>query len=134
MDVAVDRPGGEDLPLPAEDLRARPDLEQRMDAVGDIGVAGLAERDDPPVAHADVAFHDTGVVEDDGVCDHEVRGTLGTSRHALVHRLADRLAATEDRLVAAAAAILFDFDPEIGVGQPDRVADGRAVQRCVAVP
>ena len=50
VDVAVDPAGGQDPALAGEDLGARPDPERGVDAVGDVGVAGLAERDDPPVA------------------------------------------------------------------------------------
>ena len=103
------------------------------DAVGDVGVAGLAERDDPPVADADVALDDAPVVEHDDVRDHEVGRALGARRRALEHRLADRLAAAEDRLVAADAAVVLDLDPEVGVGEAHLVADGRAVERGVAV-
>src|ERR671932_2230416 len=48
----------------------------------------------------------------------------------LPHRLADHLAAPEDGLLAgqarATAAVLGDFDQQIGVGQPDAVAGGGA--------
>ena len=54
----------------------------------------------------------------------------------LAHRLADHLAAAEHGLVAgaarAAAAVLGDLDQQVGVGQPDPVAGGRAVQGGVA--
>ena len=52
----------------------------------------------------------------------------------LAHRLADHLAAAEDDLVArlrAGAAVLLDLDQQVGVGEPDPVAGGRAVQRGV---
>ena len=49
----------------------------------------------------------------------------------LVHRLADRLAAAEDRLLAAEGEVLLDLDPQVGVAQPDLVSGGRPVQRGV---
>src|SRR5688572_26707366 len=61
--VAVDAAGRQDPPLARDDVRARADLELRMHVVGDVRVAGLAEADDAPVAHADVAAHDAPVVE-----------------------------------------------------------------------
>ncbi len=73
-----------------------------FDAVGDVGVPGLAESDDPPIADADVAFDDAPVIEHDRVRDHEIGGALGARRRPLEHRLADRLPAAEHRLVAAA--------------------------------
>ena len=47
----------------------------------------------------------------------------------LRHRLADRLAAAEDGLLAADGEVLLDLDPQVGVAEPDLVADRRAVQR-----
>ena len=133
VDVAVDAAGGEDAALAGEDLRRRADPQRGVDAVGDVGVAGLAERDDAPVADADVALDDAPVVEHDGVRDHQIGRALGARRRALQHRLADRLAAAEDGLVAADAVVALDLDPEVGVGEPHLVADGRAVERGVAV-
>ena len=102
--------GGEDLAVAGEHLGARADDEVRVDAVHGVGVAGLAERDDPPVADADVGLDDAPVVEDDRAGDDQVGGALGPGRPALAHRLADHLAAAEHRLVAgparAAAAVL----------------------------
>ena len=68
--MAVDAAGGEDPALAGEDLGARADPERRVHAVGDVRVAGLAERDDPAVADTDVALEDAPVVEDDRVRDH----------------------------------------------------------------
>ena len=56
---------------------------------------------------------------------------------ALAHRLPDDLAAAEHGLVAAARPpqrSSVDLDEQVGVGQPDPVAGGRAVQRGVAGP
>ena len=67
--------------------------------------------------------------------DHQVRRALGAGGPGLAHRLADDLAAAEDDLVAAlraAAAVLGDLDEQVGVGEPDPVADGRPVQLGVA--
>ena len=99
----------------------------------DVGVAGLAERDDAAVLDADVAVDDAPVVEHDDVGDHEVGRALGSRARALQHRLADRLAAAEHGLVAADAAVLLDLEPEVGVGEAQLVADRRAVQRAVAI-
>ena len=77
----------------------RPDDELGVDAVDDVGVAGLAERDDPAVADADVAFDDPPVVEHHGAGDDQVGRALGPGGHGLAHRLADDLAAAEDGLV-----------------------------------
>ena len=101
-------------------------------AIGDVGVAGLAERDDAALADAHVAADDAPVVEDDDVRDDDVGRALRRRPEALEHRFADGLAAAEDGLVATDAAVLFDLEPEVGVGEPQAVAHGGAVERGVA--
>ena len=103
VDVAVDAAGGEDLAVARQHLGAGPDDQVRVDAVHRVGVAGLAERDDPAVADADVGLDDAPVVEDDGAGDDQVGSALGAGRPALAHRLADHLAAAEHRLLAGPA-------------------------------
>ena len=69
-------------PLPAMISVRRADHQVRVDAVHDVGVAGLAERDDPAVADADVGLDDAPVVEDDRAGDHEVGRALGRGSRA----------------------------------------------------
>ena len=95
--------GGEDLPVAGQHLGAGTDDEVGMDAVHGVGVAGLAERHDPAVPDADVGLDDPPVVEDDGAGDDQVGRALGPGGPALAHRLADHLAAAEDRLLAGPA-------------------------------
>ncbi len=52
-------------------------------------------------------------------------------RRRLGHRLADRLAAAEDGLLAAEGQVLLDLDPQVGVAEAHLVARGRAVERGV---
>ena len=122
------------LPSPEITSVRRADDEVGVDAVGDVGVAGAAERDDPAVADADVGPDDAPVVEDDRVGDDGVSAPSARVVRALGHRLADRLAAAEDRLLAAEGEVLLDLDPQVGVAEPDLVADGRAVERGVLAP
>ncbi len=103
------------------------------------GLPGLAQGDDPAVAHAHVGLDHAPVVEHDRPGDDQVRGALGPGGDRLAHRLADDLAAAEDRLVAgqragAAAAVLGDLDQQVGVGQPDPVPGRRPVQGRVPGP
>ncbi len=130
VDVGVDGSGGEDLAVAGDDLGLGADDEVGVDAVHGVGVAGLADAGDPAVAQADVGLDDAPVVEDDGAGDHGVGGALRAGGAGLPHRLADDLAAAEDRFVAgvpgAAGAVLLDLHDEGGVGEPDAVARGRA--------
>ena len=68
--------------------------------------------------------------------DHQVGRALGAGGAGLAHRLADDLAAAEHRLVAGAGRgrgqVLGDLDEQVGVGEPDPVAGGGAVERGVA--
>ena len=75
-----------------------------------------------PVADADIGLDHAPVVEHERAGDDEVRRTLGSRRARLAHRLADDLAAAEDDLVAADAAVFFDLDQQVGVGEANAVA------------
>ena len=120
-------------PLPAMISVRRADHQVGVDAVHGVRVAGLAERDDPAVADPDVGLDHAPVVEHDRAGDDGVRRALGAGGAGLAHRLADHLAAAEDRLVAARGQwSLFDLDQQVGVGQPDPVAGRRPVQGGVA--
>ena len=72
-------------------------------------------------------------VQDDHVGDDGVERTVGAGPRRLVHRLAHRLAAAEDRLLAADSVVLRP-DPQIRVAKPDLVAGRRAVDGRVGRP
>src|SRR5947209_5741064 len=78
------------------------------------------------VLDADVALHDSPVIEDDRVRDHRVDRALFVRDLRLPHAVADHLAATELHLLAVCREVLLDFDDEIGVGKPHAVAGGWA--------
>src|SRR5690606_11589860 len=125
----------EDLAVPGDDLGGRADDQRLVDAVHGVGVARLADADDPAVADADIGLDHAPVVEDDRPGDHQVGGALRARARRLAHRLADHLPAAEQHLVAgrgSAAAVLGDLDQQVGVGQPDAVADRGAEQVDVA--
>ena len=67
--------GGEDLALAGDRLGPRADDD--VDAGLGVGVAGLADGGDPPVAQADVGLVDAGVVDDQRVGDDRVDRALG---------------------------------------------------------
>ena len=123
MDVGVDPAGGEDAALAGDHLGARADDD--VDAGLDVGVAGLADGGDAAVAQAHIGLDDAPVVEDQRVGDDGVDRTGGAGRLRLPHAVADHLAAAELHLLAVDGAVLLDLDDEVGVGQPDPVADGR---------
>jgi hypothetical protein len=132
--VGVDRAGGHDQPGAVHELGRRSDDQCRVDAVHDVGVAGLADPDEPPVADADVGLDDAPVVEHHDVGHHQIRRAPGTRGVRLALRLPAGLATTEDGLVAPDAVILLDLDEQIGVGQAQPVAGRRAQHRHVHLP
>ena len=125
VDVRVEAAGGEDPPLAGDDLGARAD-DDRHAWLG-VGVAGLADRGDPPVPQPDVGLVDAGPVEDQRVGDDRVDRALGARGLRLAHAVADRLAAAELHLLAVDGQVALDLDDQLGVGEPHPVAGGRPV-------
>jgi hypothetical protein len=72
------------------------------------------------------------VVEDDRPGDDQVGSAFCPRGPPLAHRLPDHLAAAEHRLLPSpsrsAGEVVGDLDEQVGVGQPDPVAGGRAVE------
>ena len=129
MDVRVDGARGDDASLAGDDIGRRPD--DHVDAVADVGVARMADPDDATVSDADIGADDAPPVQDDRVRDDGVEGAVRSRRRRLRHGLADRLAAAEDRLLAADGEVALDLDPQIGVAEAHLVADRRPVDRRV---
>src|SRR5205807_10096326 len=101
----------------------------RVNAVHDRRVAGLAEADEPPARNAEIALYDAEDRIDDGdVTQQEIKRAAGAG-HAggKPDAVAQRLAAAMQALVAVDRVILLDDRHERGVGEPDPVADSRAV-------
>src|SRR6185437_733812 len=125
VDVRVHAAGGEDLALAGDRFGRRPD--DNGDAGLRVGVAGLADTGDTAVLEADIGLVDAGMVDDQRVGDDGVHRAFGTRRLGLSHAVADHLAAAELHLFAVNGEIAFHLDDEVGVGEPDLVARGRAV-------
>ena len=132
--VAVDRPGGEDATLARQHLGGRADDQLGVHAVGDVGVAGLAQGHDAAVADADVGLHHAPVVEHEHVGDDEVDG--GPQWPAPSTRGSPCRRRTPPRRPGRAAAhgeVLGGGDEQVGVAEADPVADRGAVQLGVAL-
>ena len=146
VNVAVDGAGGDDQMLTRNHLGAGPHHQLRIDAGHGVRVARLPHFDDPAILDADVALDDAPVVDNQRVGDHEVEraalpGTQGAA--ALPHPIADDLAAAKGDFVAVVGVVVLHLDDQVGVGQADAVAGGRAVEigvggawnaQCHAVP
>ena len=114
-------------PSPARISVDAPISEARRDAVHDAGVAGLADRRDAAVANADVRLVDAGAVDDDDRRDDEIGRAGARHERRLPHAVADHLPAAELRLLAVDREVALDAHDQIGVGQANPIAGGRAV-------
>ena len=118
VDVGVDAAGGEDLAFAGDDFGAGADDDGNAGL--DVGVAGLADGVDAAAEEGDVGFDDAPVVDDEGVGDDGVDGALGLAGLGLAHAVADDLAAAELHFLAVDGVVVFDFGPEVGVGEAGR--------------
>ena len=125
VDVGVDATGREDVPFPSDGFRAGTHHD-RHPLLG-VGVAGFADAHDPAVLEADIGFDDAPPVEDQGIGDHRVDGTLSSRGLGLAHAVANPLAAAELHLIAVDGEVLLDFQDQIGVGEANPVAGGGSV-------
>ena len=83
VDVGVEGAGGEDAPLARDRLGAGADDD--VDAGLGVGIAGLADLGDAPVAEPDVGLVDAGVIDDQRVGDDGVDRPVGAARLRLAH-------------------------------------------------
>ena len=127
VNVRVDAAGRDDTVLAGDRLGAGPDHD--VDPRLDVGVAGLADTADAAVADADIGLDDAPMIEDHGIGDDGVDGTVGSGRLPLPHAVADHLAAAELDLLAIDRAVAFDLDHQLGIGEAQPVAGGRAEHR-----
>ncbi len=124
MNVGIEAAGGEDLSLASNNFSPRADDDGH--ARLNIRIAGLADGGNAAVLQTDIGLHDAPVVEDQCIGDDGVDRALLVGDLALPHAVADHLAAAELHLLPVGGEILFHLDDEVGVGQPNAVAGGRA--------
>ena len=112
MDMYVDAAGGRNQALAVAHGGRRGTHEPRVDAVHDGGIAGLADRDDPALLDADVAFDDAqDRVDHDDVADQHVQRT----RRAVIpgaepDTVAQGLATAMQAFIARHGVVVFDLD------------------------
>src|SRR5438132_1243748 len=135
MDVRIDAARRQYLPFSGKYLRGRPDLHSRRHAVHDARISRLADSGDLAVANGKIGLVDSGVVENQGVGDHQIGSASGAGcLGRLSHAVADHLAAAELDLVAVDRTIFFNLDDQSGVSKTDAISGGRAVVLRVALP
>jgi hypothetical protein len=127
VDVRVDDPGRREHALTGDHGGVGVDLQ--LDAVLHVGVPGAADAHHAPVLDPDVGLADTehGVEHHDAEHDHvQRRGAAGGAAHE--GAVPGGLAAAADQLLPGLRVVGVDLDPQVGVGEPDPVAGGGAVE------
>jgi hypothetical protein len=124
VDVGVDAAGGDDHAFAGDDLGGAADRHRHAGWMS--GLPALPMAGDQAVLDADVGLDDAPVVDDHGVGDDGVHH-VGAHALRLAHAVADHLAAAELHLLAVDGVVALDLDEQLGVGQADAVAHGRAV-------
>src|SRR3990167_11429224 len=121
--MGVDAAGGEDHAFAGDHFGGTAD----GDGAGRVAVRvpRFAARGDASAFQADVGFNNAPGVDDQRVGDYRV-DHVGGAQLTLAHAVADDLAAAELHLVAVGGEVLFDLDPQVGIGQTHLVADGGA--------
>src|SRR5437667_11563170 len=116
MDMRVDAAGSKNLSLPRQNFRRSADLHPSSYSVHDAGITGLSYRSNPTVSDCNISLIYSGVIENQRVGNHQIRGTSGTGCFGrLPHTIADDLAAAELHLIAVDCPVRFDFDDELGI-------------------
>ena len=132
--MAVDTPGGDDQMFAGDHLRACAHDQGRIDARHRVWIARLADLDNTPVSDTDVPFDNAPVVNNDRVGNHQIErasdasAAVSRGRTALPHTITDDFAAAEGDFIAVSGEVMFDLDNQFGVGQPQPVTGGRAIQ------
>ena len=121
--MGVDPARGHDLPFGGNHFRCGADWDRHAGL--NIRVTGFTDGKDPPVLDADIGFHDPPVIDDQRVGENQIHA--GVSGHLpLAHAVADHLPAAEFDLFAVDREIVFDFDPQLAIGQPHFIPRGGA--------
>jgi len=130
VDVGIDAACGEDHPFARDDFgaAANHDVYARLD----VGVARLADGSDAAIFEANVGLHDAPVIDNQRVGDDGI-GDFGGDALALAHAVADDLAAAKFHFFAVSGVVVFDLNPQLGIGQAHAVAGGRAEHLGVSV-
>ena len=129
MDVRIDAARGHDLSLARNHLGSRADHHPRRDARHHVGIARLADLDDPPATNTDIRLDNSPVIHDDRAGDHQVEGLIGRRcTTGLPHPVPQDFPAAEFRFLAVDGEIALNLDKQIGIGETDPVSRGRAIK------
>src|SRR3979411_1411331 len=122
MRMPIDTASGDDHALASDDFSRAPASPAHIGLT--VRVAGFADGGDFACFNSDVCFDDTPVVKNDCIGNHGVHH-IPVVALRLAHAVADDFAASEFHFFAIAGEVLFDFEEQFGVGQPNAVTGGR---------
>src|SRR5207244_7233646 len=129
MDMAVDATGRDNQILSGDHFGPRPDDQPRIDSRLDERVAGFANGHDSPASNANVAFDDAPIIHNHCVRDDHIEWRLFelARQWRLALAIPDDFAAAELNFFAINGEILFNFDDQVRVSQPNAIAQRRTI-------
>ena len=116
---------------PSPAMTSVPGADDNINAGLCVGVARFADGMDQTVFQRDISLIDTGMINDQRVCDYRIDRTTGAGDLGLAHAVADYLAAAEFHFFAIGGQIALNLDHQIGVSKAEFIARGRAIHRGV---
>ena len=126
MNMGINTARGQNFAFSGQNLRSGANDQFGRNALHQQGVTSFADAANPAVFHADVGFDNAPVVNHGRIGNHQIRRALGRGLDGrLPHPVANDLAAAELHLIPRPGVILLDFNQQVGIGQPDPVANGR---------
>ena len=131
VDVAVHTSRSDNQILAGNYFRRCANHQLAVNSSHRVRITGLANFDDTAVLHADVALHDSPVIQNHSVRDDQIKRGFSACPHgraALTHAVADHFSAAKRHFVSENGEVLFDFDEKFGVAQANTVSARRAVQ------
>ncbi len=111
-----------DAALRGDSFRTGPDLHSFRHVRHQIGIPGFANADDAPIFNPDIRLDDTPMVENDCVRDDRIeRAACAARPWRLAHAIPQYFPTAKHRLISIRRKIIFNFDQQLGISQPDSV-------------
>src|SRR6266566_1052684 len=91
-----------------------------------VRIASLPYGCNMAVFDRDIGFHDSPMIENQGVGDDGINRALAAGTLRLTHPVADDFPASELHLLAVCRVVLLHFDDDVCIREAHFVADSRA--------
>ena len=86
-----------------------------IDRILNVGIAGFADFDNFSVFNANIRLNNAPPIEDQGIGDHQIDGSLFTGNGGLTHAVSNDFATPKFDLIPVDRQILLDFDQKVGI-------------------